>query len=1133
MRSIIGRCGKPLCVVISLALTLGLMSFAMTASGPVSNLSRGGGAISAMAISADEIEGSNTLVPKPVKATYYEGSYTLSANSRILGNNEAAREVGEFLASKLRPSTGFALPVVEYTTAQNNPTDIILLTIPESEQLSGDVGYNTVTANGGSYKVGIEGYALSASPEGLYIRAYGPEGLFRGVQSVRQLLPPDIEKDSAVTGVSWSINAIDIVDYPRYEYRGVMLDVSRKWFPKEEILRQIDLMSQFKLNVVRLHLTEDQGFRLTFDGYPELNMFGSTTKDVYQGTYNGANVVGTLSRLIPGSVSYGATPGYLTKADFLEILAYADVRFVTIIPEVEFPSHNYSQQVSLPMLRSDGQLPNAALTGNNAFWTDAVGQTVTVNPNGTTVAAKYTKAFMVDIFTQLSKMLYGRHKYIHVGGDEASNQNSTDYIEVSRLAIDTVRANGLISMGWAMTSARTTSIPHYWVDVFQSWNTGNNGINDAERPLAANPNNKVVVSTASLMYLDHFTSSAAANRMPVGHSWAASTGVPIATVFNLNPEERIPAGYRNQGRVLGVEGPVWSETYGTRQMLDLLIYPRALALSEIGWSPDTTRSGTGSGSEWAVSFQPRLSAQGMRLTNEGITFANDTSVWPAKTVTISTANGVYNSPVALAMNTTMTGKFNFNATTAAGDIVRIKKCSEPSQGTLTLDEEGNWSYTPTPGFVGRDAFTVGFQVDGFGIPLGSSSSSGWGTATYYGYRTVYINVTGSGTIPVSVTKLASRPTNLRIGLEPPVPGLLAADFSIPGVTVRMAETFDNGSTYLLITTPRDNGNATYTLSISKSGTAPAYVFNPLEVTDYQLNPQPLSFKVIQASFIIKPETKIFVDGGDAEVVASASALAAELRASTGFDIPVATSGAKGIRDISISLIPATEQLAAGYGYAATGYSGYYLEIGIDGAFLKAYTPTGAAAGLETICQLLPEEISSQTVVSDVDWIMPYAEIVGFQTFDVSFVDDDNEYNKIAVKAGDIAVAPDDPTKQYYNFECWLLDGEPYDFEDPVTENLTLVAQWSLVPISSLIITSAQGAPAPAMVTIPRNGEVQFSCEVNPDALPIGIVWSVITPGFAVIDSETGVLKTSNKTGTTAIVATAPSGVSHTIILRIV
>ena len=377
-------------------------------------------------------------------------------------------------------------------------------------------------------------------------------------------------------------------------------------------------------------------------------------------------------------------------------------------------------------------------------------------------------------------------------------------------------------------------------------------------------------------------------------------------------------------------------------------------------------------------FQPRMAAQGMRMTYQGITFMNETAVWPAKTVSISTTAaslGTWASPgFSTPRNTPVSGKFEFSATTAEGDNVVIKKCSEPSQGTVTLAANGSWTYTPAPGFAGKDSFTVGFQVDGYGIPMGPAASSNRGTTAWNGFRSVYINVTETGTIESTITTLASRPTNIRVQFDPPVPNLINTNFSIDnGVTIRMAETFDNGSTYLLVTTPRTDGNATYTLTVSKNSTAPSYTFNTVEIYDNPINPKPVSFEVVQASFIIKDITKIIAEG---DAVAAANALAGTMRASTGYAIPV-TDGTAGIRDITMAIIPETQDLATDVTYAIAGDNAYALEIGVDGVFLTAYAPEGLLRGVEAIKQLLPNEITSTTLVTGIDWVMTYASIYDF------------------------------------------------------------------------------------------------------------------------------------------------------------
>jgi hypothetical protein len=269
------------------------------------------------------------------------------------------------------------------------------------------------------------------------------------------------------------------------------------------------------------------------------------------------------------------------------------------------------------------------------------------------------------------------------------------------------------------------------------------------------------------------------------------------------------------------------------------------------------------------------------------------------------------------------------------------------------------------------------------MPLGPATGSGRGTATYNGLRSVYVNVTGTGTIADKVTLLAARSTNIRVKFDPPVPSLINTNFTINnGITVRMAETFDNGSTYLLVTTPRNDGKATYTLTVNRAGTNPAYTFNKVDLTYADISPLPEIFTMDSASFIIKPTTKFILETADAADLAEArglvETLASTVRRSTGYDVDVVTTGETGIRDISFKIIPKSQELRPGVGYATATDAGYALEIGIDGAYLNAYTPAGLVRGIRTLLQLLPKEIQADSLVTGVDWVMTYASIIDYE-----------------------------------------------------------------------------------------------------------------------------------------------------------
>ena len=755
------------------------------------------------------------LIPKPVS---YEllaetGVFKLTPAARIhFAANEEVAGVAEFLAGKLKPSTGFALPVTtEAVALTDNVIDFLI--VAKDASIAADATYEIL---------GDEGYVLeTVNGNFLKIAAYSPNGLFNGAQTLRQLFPAKIEISTVVNDTNWEFPLIRIMDYPRYEYRGIMLDVSRHFFPKEAIMRQLDLLAQFKINSMHLHLSDDQGFRIAFDAYPDLASFAGTTQISFQSTYNTSNVVGTSARLFPGSLYYSHAPGYYSKADYKEIVDYAQERFIQIVPEIEFPSHCYGQLLSLPSLNANGELIDAAVAanGNQAFYTGTVGRSTTLNP----ATDEYTRTYIKTIMKELAEMTPS--KYIHLGGDEANQMTTAQYNEVTSLVLDEIRENGKLSIQWNQAHSKTDDFAV--ADVLQNWGDGQAPWDYATRALESG--SKILASLSARAYIDHFTS----NQMAFGLSWARSSGIQVATAYQWDPEDAVIEKYKNQGYVIGLETPLWSESIGSPQVQDMLIYPRMLGYAEIGWSPYEVRyDGMTSGSNYQTGtpkstpaledYLKRLAPFGERMTYQGILFMNETSVWPSQTV-----ERPVNFSVSTPINTPVGGKLEFSATTKEGGNVDVRIASTPTQGSVTVAADGTWAFTPATNFVGKDSFVVAYMVDGYGIPLGPSTSRNRGTAQYNGYTHVTVTVTPEEDVvyPVNISLLAANENNIRIELDRPVPGLLAANFSISDTTIRYAESFDNGSTYLLITRPRAN-DTEYILTAEKEG----YSFNPAVIT---------------------------------------------------------------------------------------------------------------------------------------------------------------------------------------------------------------------------------------------------------------------------------------------------------------
>lgn len=251
----------------------------------------------------------STLVPVPVTVQPATGAdYPLTATTWIYAD-PGAEAPAAYLAGVLRPATGYQLPV------QPAPgTGISLL------------------LSGADPTVGDEGYQLDVTAAKVVLRARTAAGLFEGVQSLRQLLPARVESPTAQSG-PWQVAGGHIVDHPRYAYRGAMLDVARHFRPVADVERYIDEVARYKINYLHLHLTDDQGWRLVINSWPRL------------ATYGGSTQVG------------GGPGGYYTQADYTAIVAYAQARHVTIVPEVDMPGHTNAALASYAELNCDGKAP--------------------------------------------------------------------------------------------------------------------------------------------------------------------------------------------------------------------------------------------------------------------------------------------------------------------------------------------------------------------------------------------------------------------------------------------------------------------------------------------------------------------------------------------------------------------------------------------------------------------------------------------------------------------------------------------------------------------------------------------------------------------------------------------------------
>jgi hexosaminidase len=486
------------------------------------------------------------IIPMPVSITSTGSTFLLTTATDIYVNPGTAEliGIGQYLADKLNPSTGYGIQVLPTTSPPAN----------------GNIYLTTV---GGDPTLGDEGYQLTVTSNLVTLAAYQPAGLFRGIQTVRQMLPAAIE-NSTVQPVTWPMLTGTIRDYPRFVWRGSMLDVARHFFSVADVKRYIDLMAYYKLNVFHLHLADDQGWRIMINSWPNLALYGG-----------GTQVGGTCNNC------------YYTQAEYSDIVTYAQSRYITVVPEIDMPGHTNAALASYAELNCNGVAP-ARYTGTNVGFSSLC------------ISKPITYTFVDDVIRELSALTPGT--YIHVGGDEASSTTTADYVSFVSQVQTIVQAHGKQMIGWEevaqINSLSTTSVA-------QHWNT-----TDSFAPTAVQKGAKVLMSPANKAYLD----MKYYRRTSLGQTWAGL--INTQTGYAWDPAT-IVSGVPSSS-VLGVEAPLWTETIVTRSDMDYMAYPRLPGYAELGWSPV-------SGRNWSE-YKVRLGSHGPRLTAMGVNFYRDTVV---------------------------------------------------------------------------------------------------------------------------------------------------------------------------------------------------------------------------------------------------------------------------------------------------------------------------------------------------------------------------------------------------------------------------------------------------------------------------------------------------------------------------
>ena len=450
----------------------------------------------------------NSVVPAPVSIRVNQGEpFRLDSTTSIVTTNVAeVVRTGEMLAALLRPATGYPIPLVG------------------DAMRAGAIVLRLNTSASG------EAYELIVTRDSIRISGTAA-GLFRGMQTLRQLMPPAIESDMTVGG-PWTVPAVTVTDQPRFAWRGAMLDVARHFFTVDEVKQYIDLLALYKLNVLHLHLADDQGWRIEIKSRPRLASLGSVTQ------------VG------------GGPGGFYTQAEYADIVRYAQERYISIVPEIDMPGHTNAALVAHPEL-SCSRRPPALYTGTEVGWS-------TFCPN-----KEETYALIDDVIRELAALTPGR--YIHVGGDEVEVLTHDEYARFVERVQDIVVRHGKEMVGWeeiGKARLRPTTLAQLW--------------KSDSAVLALRSGAKLIMSPSKKMYIDmKYTPTT-----ELGLSWAAI--IEVSDSYNWDPATYQPGVTERE--IVGVEAPMWTETLRNITAVQYLAVPRLPALAEVGWTPQSSRS---------------------------------------------------------------------------------------------------------------------------------------------------------------------------------------------------------------------------------------------------------------------------------------------------------------------------------------------------------------------------------------------------------------------------------------------------------------------------------------------------------------------------------------------------------------
>lgn len=489
-----------------------------------------------------------SIIPQPVSVSFQENYFVFNPASITFSADKEVMDLASFFSELIRTTY----------TRESHPLKIFPFSNAKAKI---ELHLNKKTNN----IFGDEGYTLKVSPEKIILCANKPKGLFYGLETMMQLLPP--ANGNPHTKIkSFEIPCVEITDYPRFKYRGMMLDVSRHFFSKEVIKKYIDEMAKYKFNVFHWHLTDDQGWRIEIKGLPKLT-------DVGAWRVSRTGKWGTFTLAQPGEKATDG--GYYTQDDIREIVKYAKQRYIDILPEIDVPAHSLALIAAYPNL----SCTKSQYDVSPQYVPDSL-------DNVLCVANDSTWLVLEKIFTQVAQLF--PYAYIHTGGDEANRQfwmkDPKDIALMKREGITKpeelqsyfekkleklIISKGKKMIGWDEIVEGGLA-PEA---VVMSWRGKKGGIE------AAKMGHEVIMTPILETYLSRKQGDASVE--PFGPGL-----LRLSTCYNFEP---VPRGV-DSSFILGGQASTWTEKIPNYRHLEYMTWPRVLAISEVLWSPKKLRN---------------------------------------------------------------------------------------------------------------------------------------------------------------------------------------------------------------------------------------------------------------------------------------------------------------------------------------------------------------------------------------------------------------------------------------------------------------------------------------------------------------------------------------------------------------